>query len=284
MIDPANGKTRKLSFRGLNRPMRKQIAFLIVLVTAAISALTAGPVESSKEVTPVQTQPPENPWSFTLAPYGWATAINGTIGIRDRSADIDVGFKDIFKKIDAAFMVIAQVRYKRWALTGDLLYARLHDDIAPPRGILFSSTHEVLKETIGNFELNYRVFDEKTFFIDAFAGARVYNFFSQIVLRPNLARQGVNLSATETWADPTIGFNGRYYISRPIFLHLYGDIGGFGVGSEFSWQALGGVGIQASRWCDLELGYRALGFDYEAGNSKVDIITHGFISGVIIRF
>jgi hypothetical protein len=46
--------------------MKKQIAFLIVLATAASSALTAGPVESSKDVTPVQTAPPENPWSLPL--------------------------------------------------------------------------------------------------------------------------------------------------------------------------------------------------------------------------
>jgi hypothetical protein len=58
--------------------MKKGIALIIGLVTAASSMLTAGPVESSKDVTP--TPAPEKPWSFTLTPYGWMTSIQGTIG------------------------------------------------------------------------------------------------------------------------------------------------------------------------------------------------------------
>ena len=51
--------------------MKKQVVLLIVLATAASSVLIAGPVESSKDVTPVQTQPAEKDWSFTLTPYVW---------------------------------------------------------------------------------------------------------------------------------------------------------------------------------------------------------------------
>jgi hypothetical protein len=264
--------------------MKKQIALLIVLATAASSVLTAGPVESSKDVMPVPTPPPENPWSFTLTPYGWMTSISGTMTVGDQTADIDVPFKDILKKLDMAFMMAAELRYKRWGLTGDFIYARLHDDNAPPAGIVFSSTHLVVKETIGTFELSYRVVDSKPAFLDVFAGARLYNVYSQIRLLPNLGNQGVNVSVTETWADPIIGLRGRYYVSRAVFLSLYGDIGGFGAGSEFSWQAVGGVGVQASHWCDLELGYRALGFDYEPGRTKQDFITYGLLLGATIHF
>ena len=264
--------------------MKKQITLLLVLATAATSALTAGPVESSKDVPVVQTPPAENPWSFTLTPYGWMTSINGTISAGDRMADVDIAFKDVLKHLDMTAMCTAELRYKRWSFTGDLIYARLHDDIAPPAGIVFSSTHEVVKETIGTLALNYRVVDSKPTFLDLFAGARIYDFYSQIRLIPNLGNQGVNASGTETWADPIVGLRGRYYFSRAWFLNLYGDIGGFGAGSDLSWQALGGVGVQVSHWCDVELGYRALGFDYEPGRSKQDLTTHGPIIGAIIHF
>jgi len=264
--------------------MKKQIALLIVLATTASSVLMAGPVESSKDVKPVQTQPPENPWSFTLTPYGWATSITGTMSAGDLSADVDVSFKDVLKHLDMTFMMAAEFRYKRWGFAGDLVYARLHDDIAPPVGLLYSSTHEVLKETIVTLELSYRVVDSKPAFLDVFAGARVYDIYSQIVLRPRLDRRGVNASATETWADPIFGLRGRYYVSRAVFLNLYGDIGGFGVGSDLSWQVLGGIGIQTARWCDVELGYRALGFNYDPGRTKQDLTTHGPIIGWVIRF
>ncbi len=201
--------------------MKKQIGFLILLVSAASSVLTAGPVDSSKEVAAVQTPPAEKPWSFTLSPYGWMTSINGTISAGDRSADVDIGFDKVLKHLDMTAMVAAQLRYKRWSFTGDLIYARLADDIAPPRGLLYSSTHEVLKETIVTLELGYRVIDSKKAFLDVFAGARIYSLYTQIRLLPRLARQGVNVSGTETWADPIVGLSGRYYVSRPGFPAIY---------------------------------------------------------------
>jgi hypothetical protein len=228
---------------------------------------------------------PEKPWSFTLAPYGWMTAIDGTISAGGRSADVDIGFKDVLKHLDMTAMVAAQVRYKRWGFGTDLIYARLHDDFAPPAGILYSSTHEVVKETIVTLELSYRAVDIKQkAFLDVFAGARIYSIYSQIVLRRNFARRDVNVSATETWADPIIGLRGRYYVSRPVFLNLYGDVGGFGVGSDISWQVFGGIGIEASRWCELTLGYRALEFDYDPGRSRQNLTTHGPIMGAAFHF
>jgi hypothetical protein len=259
--------------------MKKQILLFIALVAAASSTLRAGPVESS---APAPT--PENPWSFTLTPYGWGTFIDGTISAGDRSADVDVSLKKVLKKLDMAMMVSAELRYNRWSFTGDLIYARLHDDIAPPAGILFSSTHEVIKETLVTLELGYRVIDSKPAFLDVFAGARVYNFYSQIRLIPNLGNLGINNSGTQTWADPIFGLRGRYYVSRAVFLNFYGDVGGFGAGSDLSWQVLGAVGVQVSHWCDVELGYRALGFDYQPGRTNQEITMHGPIIGAVIHF
>ena len=260
--------------------MKKQIAIVILLFTATSSLLMAGSIETKF----VPTQPADNSWSFNLAIYGWATAIDGTISAGGRSADVDIAFKDVLKHLDMTFMGAAELRYQRWGFMGDLVYARLHDDIAPPAGIVFSSTHEVVKETIGTFLLSYRVVDAKPAYLDLFAGARVYSFYSEIVLRPNLGRQGFSANGTTTWADPIIGLRGRYYVSRAVFLNGYGDVGGFGAGSELSWQVLGGIGVQAARWLDLQVGYRALGFEYQGGRGSQEITTHGPIMGATIRF
>ena len=259
--------------------LKKQIVILIMLLGGTSPLLMAGPVES----IPVQQQPAENPWSFNLTVYGWATAIDGTISAGGRSADVDIAFKDVVKHLDMAFMATAELRYKRWGFMGDVIYARLSDDIPPPAGIVFSSTHEVVKETIGTFALSYRVVDAKPAYLDLFAGARVYDFYSQIRLHPNLGQQGFNANGTSTWADPIFGARGRYYVSPIVFLNGYGDVGGFGAGSELSWQVVGTIGIQAARWCDVQVGYRALGFEYE-GRANQKITTHGPIFGATIRF
>jgi hypothetical protein len=265
--------------------LSKQISIFVLLIAAASTGLATAPVESSKDVSVVQTQLPESPWSFNLAIYGWATAIDGTISAGGRSADVDIAFKDVVKHLDMTFMMAAELRYKRWGFMGDLIYARLSDDIAPPAGIVFSSTHEVVKEAIGTFVVSYRVVDAKPAYLDLFAGARVYSFYSEILLRPNLpGRTGFAANGTTTWADPIIGLRGRYYVSRVVFLNGYGDVGGFGAGSELSWQVLGGIGVQAARWLDLQVGYRALGFEYQGGRGTQEITTHGPIMGATIRF
>jgi hypothetical protein len=203
------------------RTFMKRIAILMLWAAASSPLLRAGPVESNREVTAVT----ENAWSFNLSIYGWATAIDGTISAGNRNADVDIAFKDVVKHLDMTFMGAAELRYKRWGFMGDLVYARLHDDIAPPAGIVFSSTHEVVKETISTFLLSYRAVDAKPAYLDVFAGARVYDFYAQIRLQPNLGQVGVNNGGTNTWVDPIIGVRGRYYVSRAVFLNGYGDIG-----------------------------------------------------------
>jgi hypothetical protein len=69
------------------------------------------------------------------------------------------------------------------------------------------------------------------------------------------------------------------------------DVGGFGVGSDFAWSALGLFGWRfallgqdaAALW-----GYRALGQDYSTGSGRQrfewDVIMHGPAIGLTVRF
>ena len=56
---------------------------------------------------------------------------------------------------------------------------------------------------------------------------------------------------------------------------LRGDVGGFGVGSDLTWQVEGSLGLQVTKNIWAEAGYRALGVDYEADGLIYDTITHG---------
>ena len=87
-----------------------------------------------------------------------------------------------------------------------------------------------------------------------------------------------------SWVDPIIGMKGRIEISRWFFFNAYGDVGGFGAGSEFTWQALLGSGIQVSRWCALIAGYRALGYNFWQNDTNLNLISHGPYAGIEITF
>jgi hypothetical protein len=73
---------------------------------------------------------------------------------------------------------------------------------------------------------------------------------------------------------------------------LSGDVGGFGVGSKFSWQALALLEHEIYRsktatWSAM-LGYKALSVDYSRGSGlslyEFDMTMHGPIFGLTARF
>ena len=93
------------------------------------------------------------------------------------------------------------------------------------------------------------------------------------------------------WVDPVVGARVRHQIAPGRELRLEGDIGGFGAGSEFSWQAVGvysfhttclGVPLHA------DIGYRALAVDYSEngkfGKEGLDVVQHGPVMGVTFNW
>jgi hypothetical protein len=83
------------------------------------------------------------------------------------------------------------------------------------------------------------------------------------------------VSRTDDWFDPHLGLRGRYHFNDRFYFTAMGDVGGFGVGSEFTWQAEGAFGCYVTPRIFTEVGYRALGVDYDEDGLTYDMITHG---------
>ena len=67
-----------------------------------------------------------------------------------------------------------------------------------------------------------------------------------------------------------------------------GDIGGFGVGTEFQWNVAGLVMWQPWKHVALAAGYRVLDQDYDKGDGRdryvFDATIHGPLAGIDIRW
>jgi opacity protein-like surface antigen len=92
------------------------------------------------------------------------------------------------------------------------------------------------------------------------------------------------VSGAEDWIDPIIGLRTRYNFTTSCYAVGRADIGGFGVGSDFAWQAYAGVGYQFNPKVTLELGYRYLQMDYTSGGFTYDTATAGVFTALGIRF
>ena len=103
---------------------------------------------------------------------------------------------------------------------------------------------------------------------------------------------GIARSGSVDWVDPVFGARLRYTVAPGHELFLRGDVGGFGLGSDFSWQAIGGYGFDFGAWQGITfsgiVGYRALYVDYAQGFGRTryefDMLQHGPVLGVSMRF
>jgi hypothetical protein len=89
------------------------------------------------------------------------------------------------------------------------------------------------------------------------------------------SKVATSASLNERWLDPYIGFAARYNLSKAFYLTGKADIGGFGIGSEITWQGYGALGCQITRSIFMEAGYRYLYTVYNHGGFVYDVTQSG---------
>ncbi len=266
--------------------------------------------------------PAANDWEFKFAPYGWAIGLNGNTTVHGRTVDTNVSFYDVLTKANHLFawMSYAEARNGPFSIYGDFIWARITAfggglRQTNPLGISALSLGAnanlevaplIIGETWGAYEVaRWRQSGAKDSFtaLDAYAGLRYWNVSSSLALNltgvvniPLLGLQqsgakALDKSGTMEWTDPIIGLRLRHKIGPGDEFQLRGDIGGFGVGSKFSWQLAGGYShdMKIGDWTITNtVGYRALSVDYSNGTGSaqkgMDAIIHGPVMETSFRF
>jgi hypothetical protein len=108
-----------------------------------------------------------------------------------------------------------------------------------------------------------------------------------------LTKEGfLSASKSVSWVDPVVGARLRHQLAPGWNLVVSGDVGGFGAGSKFSWQALAALDYEFCRtqsvvWSGM-LGYKALFVDFSKGSGlthyEYDMTMFGPIFGITARF
>jgi len=97
------------------------------------------------------------------------------------------------------------------------------------------------------------------------------------------------LENSSDWVDNVVGLCWMPQISENWHVILKGDIGGFGVASDFTWNLQGGFAWDATDYLTLVFQYRALSVDYNSGDVGTterfayNTITHGPLFGLAFR-
>lgn len=226
----------------------------------------------------------ESDWEFNLAPfYLWAINISGDQTIGPISSPVNVEFNDIFDNLDGAFIVHFEAAYQRkWGFLVDVNYL----DLENKRSLANSLTRKVdLDITMAELS-GFRRWNLDRHNLDVILGGRYIRVANKISVLggPEL------VDGAQDWIDPLVGGRWIWNFADGWAFVGRGDLGGFGVGSNFAWQAAGILEWQPFKYVSFLAGYRAIGMDYEDGNQRspdyfnFDATVHGPVLGINFKW
>jgi len=261
-------------------------------------------------------------WTFSFTTYAWLPWISGDLTIKGRSFDVDITAGQVLDALDwsgvPAWFSYAEARKGRVTLFNDIAYAKLSGSnnfakSGPAGAVTLSGDvaadyEQAIVEVGGAYEVwagNHSGWGSSAW--DVLAGGRYWHQDATVSANaslngglPGLPGLDVDVAADRVfarsgsvdWVDPFVGARLRQQIAPGQNLTLRGDIGGFDVGSEFSWQVIATYDFQLcvtdGHTIDGYLGYRALSVDYAQGSGtsryEIDAIQQGPVLGARVRF
>lgn len=222
----------------------------------------------------------------TVTPYFWAAGMKGDVapvpGLP--TVETDASFSDVVDELQLGLASSFEIRGGLWAFVGDVSYVdtgQSADLKTPTSG--FDSAGLDSKSLMSTLAISYRVVDGEGASLDVLGGARINWADNDVrLMRPD--GSSVKANDTETWADPVIGAKGVVWLSPRWSLTGYGDVGGFGVSSDLTWQALASVNYHFSDGLALTAGYRYYAIDYDHDGFVFDVAEYGPLVGMSITF
>jgi len=230
-------------------------------------------------------------WHLVIAPYLWFSNLDGaeTLGIppdRQVAGPYVVPVGDTL--LEKSWLVRAEVGKGKLRAWLNVSGAKL------AKSTVFTLESDPSDSTSGSYDFSwytgelYAAYQVGGFAtsnaIELYAGGR-YVRHKQI-LTPSGGQSTTN---DEQWVDPVIG--SRFYteLGRRFWATFNGDIGGFGVGSDFSWTLGGELGFRVVKPLDISLRYNYQEVDYDNRKDGADTyrwsngVQQGWFFGAIIK-
>jgi len=253
-----------------------------------VSALLAGPnVQAAADTDKSQS----DDWVVWAAPYLWGLSMDGEAQVGEAKGNVDVGFSDILDDINVGVMGFIDGRKNKLGYFINPIYSQLttKENVDEERVDVTNDTSIV---AIGGY---YRWIETSIsglngensgrFVVEPYAGVR------WTYMRVEIDAKGVGQEdESESWLDPIIGSRFMYAWDSRWDISFAGDVGGFGIGSDSTWNMhiLLGYRLQIfGRDAIIRGGYRALHQEYDtgSGNSSFqwDVTQEGPIAGVALK-
>lgn len=221
---------------------------------------------------------PGDQWRFQATPYVWMSSLDGTVKpFRSApAADVNKSFSELMDSLDAAAFLTATARRGRFVLQGDLTHASTSDSTALPLGL---SARVKVRQSSATVTAGYAVEVSEDSSIDVMAGLRYWDIDAAVDV-PGL----LSTRSGSRFIDPIAAARWRQTLGPRWSSVLYADVGGFGVGSDATWQIVALANYQATAQVFVSAGYRHQSLDYGDNGKRLDMSLSGPMLGVTYVF
>lgn len=211
-------------------------------------------------------------WRVDLTPYLWMAGMSGDAALRGIPVEnIDISFSDIIKDLDFGFAGHLEATKSNFTLFFDINYINISEK---PQTVVVR-----VKNTVGEIGATYHL----GAVFEVLGGARIIKW--KLELTPS--QIPITIERSKTFVDPFVGARVRARLGKAFTLGARGDIGGFGVGSDFSWNIILDASIQVARWGSIYIAQRWWNDDYGTNDDndfQLDLLTAGPIVGLTFHF
>jgi opacity protein-like surface antigen len=202
------------------------------------------------------------------------------VGAFGRDALVSASPIDLLSHFRFGLMATAQARWKRLVLPLDVIWARFGDDKGLPSVGLGAATANVKASVfILTPKVGVRLLDEPKIKCDFLTGFRYWHLGQSLNFSPSILN--LNFSSSQSWVDPLVGGRIESPLSSKLVAAVFGDVGGWGTGSQLEYQVGGTLGYKVKENVTLQAGYRYLDVNYRGGGLAQPVFdTH--LSGVAL--
>ncbi|WP_248298155.1 hypothetical protein [Tabrizicola sp. YIM 78059] len=219
-------------------------------------------------------------WSGQVTLYGWGAGVTGdfTPFTDGPTLSFDKSLSEVLQDLDGAFFVTGLARRGDLVLFADFTYsASSREGLLPPVGAPASGEVTIRSLTLAAGQ-RFDVGGGTT--VDAMGGLRAWRLDGQV----SVPLVGIRIAPTADFVDPILALRVNTPLADRWSLLGYLDLGGFGVGSDLTYQVAVTANYQMNDSLYLSVGWRHLYIDYSDGGTVFKGSMTGPLLGATWRF
>lgn len=230
--------------------------------------------DDAAEVRPARVKvraPRAKDWQVAIGPYLWASSVEADVSIGGASVGAGIDFMEMKRHARYGAEVIAEARYRRFAITGDLMYGVVDvngdKEVGPVTVGLTGTASSLLVDGATGYMLAGD--DHAPLALEVRAGVR----YQRTKVAGAVGIGGSDVASTVQVMAGADALAGARVFVRPVhwfFLSGTVDVGVFGT-STLTWSAAADASLRVTSRVLLSLGWRTLTMN----GANVSVVMHG---------